>query len=41
MGYNNITCGQYNADELRDNFLGIIEDLWNYRLTKNPSIVNC
>ena len=41
MGYNNITDGQYNADELRNNYLGIIDDLWNYRLFENPTVINC
>jgi hypothetical protein len=41
MGYNNITDGQYNADELRKNYLGIIKDLWHYRLFENPTVVNC
>jgi len=41
MGYKNITDGQYNADELRDNYLGIINDLWHHRLFENPTIVKC
>jgi hypothetical protein len=41
MGYNNITNGQFEANELRDNYLGIIKDLWQYRLFENPTIVNC
>jgi hypothetical protein len=41
MGYNNITDGQYEAEELRNNYIGVIKDLWQYRLFENPTIVNC
>jgi hypothetical protein len=40
MGSGNITNGQYEAHELRDNYLGVIEDLWKYRLLENPTTVN-
>jgi hypothetical protein len=39
MGYNNITNGQYDAEELRKNYLGIIKDLWQYRLFENPTVI--
>jgi hypothetical protein len=41
MGYKNITDGQYDAEELRKNYLGIIKDLWEYRSFENPTLVNC
>jgi hypothetical protein len=41
MGYNNITDCQYSADELRNNYLGIIDDLWKYRLFENPTVIYC
>lgn len=40
MGYKNITDGQYEAKELKDNYFGNINDLWQYRLSENPTIVN-
>jgi len=31
MNEPNVVDGQYNAAEIRDNFLGIIKDLWTER----------
>lgn len=33
----NVTDGQYISSELKENFLGKIENLWEYRLYKNPT----
>jgi hypothetical protein len=41
MGYHNIIKGQYEAEELRNNYLGIIKDLWQYRLHENPTVIYC
>jgi len=41
MDESNVVTGQYTEDELVNNFLEIIPDLWEYRLSKNPTIVKC
>jgi len=36
MNEPNVTDGQYNAQEIVDNYLGVIPDLWEYRKHDDP-----
>jgi hypothetical protein len=40
MNENNVVNGQYGSTELRDNFLGIIDDLWKKHLKETPIIIS-
>jgi hypothetical protein len=42
MDEKNVTNGQYSADELKDNYLGVIKDLWYKRQSDDisPIIIN-
>jgi hypothetical protein len=41
MFCDNVTEGQYLADELHKNYLGIIPDLDYYRSFENPMVIYC